>query len=298
MAVWIGMFAVSRASLSATPAPKGPGLAILYASSWDGSPELFAADPAGKRPVGQVTFAPGLGSSDPRSVPEALPSPDGRKLVYCDRSCGEASRLWLANADGSDARELVAVECCAGSVTWSPDSRRFAYLCCADPTSPRWGLHVVSADGSTDRIVNTSLHLDDTIVWSSDGRHVRTIAYTRDTRSPNGRWATQFVASDCTLVCLTNRIEVDDASGQLVSLLYGVVGTPAWSPDSRLLAYTTAKGVSVLDPRSGKTRLLSHDVGSELAWSPDGRLLAYTQGPGYTTPGGLRTVTLHGHVHA
>jgi hypothetical protein len=290
--VGVGTLSATRPSLSATPAPKAPGVAILYTSSWDGPSEIFAADPAGRRPVGQVTFAPELGSPDP------LPSPDGRKLLYCDRSCGEASTLWLANADGSGVREIITIECCIEGVAWSPDSRRFAYLCCVVPTpAARWGLHVVSADGSTDRVVNSSRILDGTIVWSSDGRHVHLAAgYTDGTRSPNGEWTTPFVTPPCTTFCPTVENEVDNASGSFVASLNGAWST-AWSPDSRLLAYANMDGISVVDPRTRKSRRLSHDIGDRLAWSPDGRLLAYVQGTPFSTPGELRTVTLHGHIH-
>jgi hypothetical protein len=102
------------------------------------------------------------------------------------------------------------------------------------------------------------------------------------------------MGTPCYVIC--PGIEVDNATGSRVASLDGA-WWPAWSPDSRSLAYATKDGIKLLDPRSGKTRLLSHDVGSQLTWSPDGRLLAYTLGAQYTTPGGLRTVTLHGHVH-
>jgi hypothetical protein len=294
--VAVGTFSVSRASLSATPALKGPGLAILYTSSWDGSPEIFAADPAGKRPVEQVTFASGPGATDP------LPSPDGRKLLfrYCDKSCGVSSALWLAAADGSGAR-IITSDCCAWAVAWSPDSRRFAYLCCASFSATSWRLHVVSADGSTDRVVNSSSNWG-TIVWSPDGRHVHVASSTEatPTPSPNGRWEAYFYDGSTPTMPTANldnaRIEVDDAKGSRVASLNGA-WWPAWSPNSRLLAYATKNGISVLDPHTGTSRLLSHDIGSQLAWSPGGHLLAYVQGAQYATPGGLRTVTLDGHVH-
>jgi WD40 repeat protein len=181
----------------------------------------------------------------------------------------------------------------------SPDGRRFAFLCCQVGSSVgRWGLHVVAADGSTDRVVNSSrtLPLDDTLVWSSDGRHVHLAVPTYgEGPSPNGRWNTHVLTSGCSGFCPGVRTEVETAGGRLVTVLNGVLAQ-AWSPDSRLLAYATDDGISLLDPRSGTTRLLSHDVGSGLAWSPDGRLLAYTQRAGYAAPGDLRTVALDGRV--
>ena len=290
-ALLIAAFAASRASPSATAAAKGPRFAILFASSWDGSSEIFAADPTGSRPVGQVTFAPGLSVADP------LPSPNGQGLLYKVRSDQSASStLWLARADGSAARVITTNALDLGDVAWSPDSGRFAYLvgCCqVGSSSPREALHVVSADGSIDRVIDSSrtLNVGDTIVWGPDGRHVHLAAWADGSPSPDRRWTARW-----NLTFDGGTIDVDRAAtGRRVAFL-DAAWSPAWSPNSRFLAYATKDGISVLDPRSGRTHLLSHDVGTQLAWSPGGRLLAYVQGAEFLAPGDLRTVTLDGHV--
>src|SRR5690348_11454740 len=60
-------------------------LRILYASDWTGPMEIFAADPTGRTPVRQVTFArpdTGCYSVAACGFTDPLPSPDGRLLAY------------------------------------------------------------------------------------------------------------------------------------------------------------------------------------------------------------------------
>jgi len=283
---------------------KSTGHVILYASNWEGADQIFAADPAGREPVRQVTFVPPtrtlahVPSPFPSQV--ALPSPDGRHLLYYTAASTYSSALWLSLADGRAAR-VIAVG--AWAAAWSPDSSRFAYLadCCqANSVSTRTALHVTSANGSSDRIVGSASNYPYgvEIVWGADGRHVKaaSIDY-RMTRSPDGKWKAIGSA-------------LYRADGSLVQYLGSTISEFAWSPNSRYLAYVRSgndadKGIHVLDMRSETTRLLTRDVGCSLAWSPDGRLLAYVQGTHYSgylqqtncaSVGDLRTVTPDGHT--
>jgi Tol biopolymer transport system component len=52
----------------------------------------------------------------------------------------------------------------------------------------------------------------------------------------------------------------------------------AWSPDGRLIGFTTPDGIGIAKPGGTDIRILIPSVGaSEPAWSPDGRWMAYSQ---------------------
>jgi hypothetical protein len=124
----------------ATPAQaatKPASLRLLYSSDWLGPTQIFAVDPALKKPLGQLTFqhlppcTAGLypitcGFIDP------VPAPDGRHILF--RSNGlDQSALWVANANGTDAHVIVPNLPFADpgpghlTVSWSADSHRIRY---------------------------------------------------------------------------------------------------------------------------------------------------------------------------
>ena len=87
-------------------------LRLLYVGDWAGPREVFVADPARPGAVGQVT------SGRPAFGP--IPSPDGRRLLYRIPD-GETSSLWVARADGAEARPLSGPSH-FDFAAWSPDS--------------------------------------------------------------------------------------------------------------------------------------------------------------------------------
>jgi hypothetical protein len=240
-------------------------LRVLYAADWTGQMQIFAADPAGRAPVRQVTFArpdgdcfsaAACGSTRPQ------PSPNGRWLAYWSTARpGIAATLWLAQADGSGARRLAA-----GSVAaWSPDSRRLAY-------SAADGIHVLTIGGA-DRIIDRAT--TDALAWSPDGS---TLAF-----------------GDRRGLILLRRGHERVLEAQPPESL-------AWAQDGRKIGYTTSTGISIVVVRGGSQRVVYRfDVNppecwpvsglgpSEVAFSPNGRLLAFVDENG--TPGFLDTRT-------
>ncbi len=61
----------------------------------------------------------------------------------------------------------------------------------------------------------------------------------------------------------------------------GAVGTPSWSPDGSMLAFTSARGdhsfISIYEPRTQRIRMLQPSVDRDVAarWSPDSKRLAF-----------------------
>ena len=268
---------VSRA-VGARNAPISPRL--LYSSDWTGHSQIFAVDPSRRAPVGQVTAGEPTCDRVPLACGFAhpVPSPDGKHIAYLTVPDPFSSELWVARANGAGARRLavgfwVAPDGVASDVVaWSPDSNRIAYFNRDDRL-----LHVVRFDGSDDRVI------EGTAPSWGPGSIV----------SPDGRWSVRPVYRGARIVALrvigASTVHVFDASTRA-----------AWSSDSRLLAFSSPRGIRIADARTGRTRRLTRDKGYQLAWAPDGRSLAYIQGDvndrEYVESGDLRTVTLSGRV--
>src|SRR6187455_1833915 len=88
--VLVSAFAVALgvAADSGQSGQSAGGPVLLYASDWLGPTRLFAADPSGKRPLGQVTFHRlrpyACGSAWACGIDDPTASPDGRSVAYVD----------------------------------------------------------------------------------------------------------------------------------------------------------------------------------------------------------------------
>jgi WD40-like Beta Propeller Repeat len=244
-------------------------LRILYASDWVGPTQIFAADPSGRAPPGQLTFArPDAGQMFPSSSGSCtwvaacgytapLPSPDGRRLAYWSGGSVLPRTLWLAGADGSGARAIAK----AGEAAWAPDSRRLAYS--VDDT-----IHVLTLP-ATDRVV----------VDAQGGVQPRFLRF-----SPDGRSLAYVGVAGLTVLRGGRKLVLappPSAPKNGVQVL-----ADAWEPDGRRIAYATTFGVFLVPAAGGKAvrvhRFSRKDMvpfppfAFELAFAPDGRHLAVT----------------------
>jgi Tol biopolymer transport system component len=117
----------------------------------------------------------GTDGSDPRSLMGLLTtdvstiawSPDGSRIAF---NKGSLAGLWIANADGSDARQLTT----SGYdyyARWSPDGARIAFQ--TEPLfgSPSRRIGVVDASGANRRVLTEGL-IDERPIWSPDSRRI------------------------------------------------------------------------------------------------------------------------------
>lgn len=289
------------------------GSRILYSGDWTGQSEIFAVDPSGRAPLGELTFGrepvPERGcESVACGFVAPIPSRDGRWVLY--RGIGgqaawqpgvvqQGAPLWLAHADGSSPRVISPG---AGvQVAWATDSSRFAY-------STSDGLHVVRMRGLRNQLVYRGSCGGCGLAWSPDGRtlaffdtsgqlvllrHGRgvPIVSVNDTGvlllawSPDGKWIAAGQSSIDPVVyphtydpyTVHPQVTVIAPDGSMVTKITGA-SAPVWSPDGRLLAYQGADGIRLWSPVTERSRLLTGDHGFDLGWSPDGRSLAYVQG--------------------
>jgi len=284
----------SAAADSSRPAG-APGL--LYSSDWSGTNEIYAFDPAESGSRKQLTFgrpacAPPVtcGSYFP------VPSPDGRRVVFSYYESGKGSAyelatsaLLLAHADGTTPRQLISSRGFGPNfyqVAWSPDSSRIAYQASN-------GVHVVNADGTSDRLVKRGAYKTagrtSSPAWSPDSRllafqtpagalvvvgngSMRTVAASSGgfAWSPNGNW----IAYDTRVSPYVLALVHPDGTGRrrLIPLAVDEYLGPSlqWSRDGAYLSfYSLADGVGVVDVRTGRIRYLAGDQGSyPLGWAP------------------------------
>ena len=102
-------------------------------------------------------------------------SPSGTQIAYGRRWVDKMndkweSSIWMSNADGSRARQLVQ----GSDVKWSPDGTRIAYVAKGEPSGQQIFVRWMDAEGAATQIS----HLTETpsnLNWSPDGK---TIAFT------------------------------------------------------------------------------------------------------------------------
>jgi eukaryotic-like serine/threonine-protein kinase len=114
-----------------------------------------------------------LPTGSPRRIADVIAnssvwSSDGRKLAFA-----KGSDLFLANADGTNARKLITVSGSADSIRFSPDGTRLRFTV-GTPELNSYSIWEVHADGSDLHAMLPGWHsppLECCGAWSADGRY-------------------------------------------------------------------------------------------------------------------------------
>jgi dipeptidyl aminopeptidase/acylaminoacyl peptidase len=254
-------FAIKRVS-DPRVSPDGRWVAYTVSTSMlaedKSESRIWMAPVAGGDPI-PLTMKKGSASS-PRW------SPDGKWLGFlAARNEGE-TQVWLLNRLGGEAEQLTEVKQGVQGFSWSPDGSTLALLI-QDPTPEQAGdSSWIGLKAKTPRpYVVDRLQFKRDYTGYLDRR--RTHLY-------------RFVIATKKLTQLTTG-DWDD-------------GSPSWSPDGRMLAFSSNRDtvdgsynsdiwvVSVGDTsRGSSTRRLTIEPGQDATpvWSPDGKWIAYTRQP-------------------
>jgi WD40-like Beta Propeller Repeat len=269
-------------------APPAEASRLVYSSTWPGTSQIYALDPATKKPA-QLTFGvPEFCKERPPSCGfvRPTPSPDGRHVAFfASQFC--KVRLFVAMANGTNRRRVAGSDRCVfpGGVVWSADSRRVAY-------SFEDSIYVARADGSGSRL----FAVGSSPAWSPDGSSLAyltpsipgrqgSLAVRTDKRlrilatdvagfawSPTGKW----IVVDRRLGDPYARVELVRTTGGGRRILADTYAHGlAWSRDGRFVAVGGKDGLQVIDVATGAGRTLGGYYGSDHPWSPTGHRLAF-----------------------
>lgn len=250
---------------------KAPGLIAFrrYADATQTAGAIFTIRPDGTGER-QVTHPPAGYADDQPAF-----SADGSRIAFerCPVDELKPCRTWVANRDGSGARELPArcpaaptVTCDSSAPAWSEDGRLAVDLAWGTIKSGDWGnqighsaITVLDLERKTQRMVARLDHFQGDLggpAWSPDGRR---IVYQR-------QWSPISHRTGLALFVVPanggtpRRLTAESIAGG---------DHPSWSPDGRWIAFRTHADQ---EPGAGPTQLsLIH---------PDGSGLRHLQTPG------------------
>lgn len=249
-------------------------------------------------------------------------SPDGKRIAYV-----MGNQIWMTNADGSGDEQITSHYSGASGVVWSQDGKKMLFVSSVYPDCANQDCNKQKDEEAEQSKVKASVykelmyrHWDD---WRGDKRShlflldlsskeitdltpfskfdVPPIALgsAKDySFSPDGNWVVFTMNTDEMLATSTNNdIFLFDLRAlqkekkpdhKKISLSKGSDSQPLFSPDGKMIAYTSMERAGfeadrqrlmIYDIESGKTRQLfaKQDISvSEMTWSPDGRYIYFT----------------------
>ncbi|MDP3357851.1 MAG: S9 family peptidase [Lutibacter sp.] len=245
------------------------------------------------------------GASQPRW------SPDNKYLSFIAKQPEEKAQVWLLNRNGGDAQQLTKIKQGVSGYEWAPDGKRLL-LSIKDPKPEeltpdkeddkkvkpavidrlqfkrdnagyldRYRTHLyIFTPGDSVPVQITSGDFDEkSPAWSPDGKSIAFVSNRTDNADGNSNTDIWIVATDNldkgkTLKQLTTNPNADES--------------PAWSPDGKLIAYTTiidakamwyaTQKLAVLPTAGGAYTLLANELDRNInkpKFSQDGKLIYF-----------------------
>jgi TolB protein len=191
-------------------------------------------------------------------------SRDGKLIAFGSARDG-TPRIYVMDANGKDAHPITKASAVAVQPSWSPDGKRIVV---SGGKSSQ--LEIMNADGTRmHRVTNAPAQV---------------VAETNPSWSPDGRWIVYVRAETGRPIKELWLVHPDGSGNHQLTNLQASLDSPAWSPDSRQIAFSSnARGNHFGIYRVGKggigIRVVSLTTIDEIdpAWSPDGKRIAYSR---------------------
>jgi TolB protein len=189
-------------------------------------------------------------------------APSGRQLAFAlgCMGCGPqaAPGIYLAVPHTGIQRRIQ--DGFAYDLDWSPDGSRLAYVTLAPPPGSGGSIHVINANGSDPRLIETgTAGMDSSPSWSPDGTQ---LAFATE---QGGR----------------SYVSVIDLDGSHRLMIAADASAPAWSPNGKTIAVSACGGIKLITPSgtdvtpvNGRPECPAIGVAGEPIWSPNGRKIA------------------------
>lgn len=233
------------------------GKRMVFIRIIEGREQLFTMDDGGRNEI-QIT-------RDAAQHEDPAWSPDGATIAYIHIADGHQT-VNLIRPDGSGDRRLTPLTQSALHPSWTPDSKAILY-CTDDDLRPpvKNAAEIYRIDLASARVETlVSGGVNTFPVMSPDGRR---LAFRRMVGDSNSE---VFVAN------------ADGTQPRNLTNHPAFEGWPAWSPDSRSLAFAANRNSSyqifVMDADGGNVRLVANTEGRATApkWSPAGDKIYFT----------------------
>ncbi len=157
--------------------------ALVFTSDRDGDLELYRMDADGKN-VKRLTNAPGYDggayfSPDCSQIVWRASRPEGAELEDYKRLLAKGLvrpgklEIWLANADGSEPRQLTYLDAASFAPSFFPDGKRIIFSSnYGDPAGREFELWAIGTDGTGLERITDSPGFDGFPMFSPDGRRL------------------------------------------------------------------------------------------------------------------------------
>ena len=235
-------------------------------------------------------------------------SPDGARVAFVATTLSEErdeylSNIWVADVGGGGVpRRFTAGPKRDRDPRWSPDGTRLAFV--SEREGKKKGqLYVMPADGGEPTRLSDERHGVADPVWSPDGSRLAFVARVGGYHPPEREEDKQKSRPARVITTLKYRYNgegftydrrrhvfvVAAAGGPARQLTDGEWddADPAWSPDGRIIAFSSARhpdrdlddssDLWLVDADGGEARRITDTLGPAVlpAFSPDGRTIAY-----------------------
>ena len=242
-----------------------------------------------------------------RWVSDVRISPDGERVAFVVTTLSEErdaylANIWMVAVSGGEPRRLTSGDKRDGAPRWSPDGSRLAFVSERQGDS-RPQLYVMPTDGGEAVRLTEQPQGVSEPVWSPEGKRLAFLSRVggdeppqneaKEARSRPARVITtlkyKMNGEGFVYDRRTHVFVVDTDNGSVSQLTCGDYNhdAPAWSPDGRVLAFTSARhaerdeddaaDVWVMSADGGDARCVTDTTGpaARPSFSPDGRTIAY-----------------------